>query len=377
MPAIDVEKLILRSMKTKPFWISTGILVALAIIIKLFSASAARVEAGYATGIYPGISSFFRLVFGWLPFSFGDILFGAAGLWLLWKLVAGIKAVVKRKVTRQSFFAGLRKAIVIVLTVNVVFNSFWGINYNRQGIVKQLDLKKDTISYEDLKIVTALLIEKVNASKKYLINNHIEYPSNKELFKKVEMAYATTQQQLPFLKYTPASIKPSMWGWLGNYTGFTGYYNPFTGEAQINTTVPKFLQPFVACHEVGHQLGYAKEEEANSVGYLAALHSGDSLLLYSTYFDLYVYTNRQLRFQFFMHHDSLLAKDFAQRLLPEVKSDLKEVSDFYRRHRNPVEPVVRKGYGLYLKSNNQPKGIQSYDDVTSFIIAYYKKFGQL
>lgn len=364
-------------MKTKPFWISAGILVGLAIIIKLFSASAGRVEAGYATGLYPYISSFFRMLFGWLPFSFGDLLFSAAGLWLLWKLIAGIKSLVKRKVTKQSFFAGLRKAVVIILVINVVFNSFWGINYNRQGIVKQLDLKTDSITYEDLKTVTALLIEKVNASKKYLINNHIAYPSNKELFKKVEAAYAKTQQQLPFLKYNNTSIKPSMWGWLGNYTGFTGYYNPFTGEAQINTTVPKFLQPFVACHEVGHQLGYAKEDEANSVGYLAALHSGDSLLLYSTYFDLYVYTNRQLRFQFYMHNDSLLAKDFSQRVLPEVKADLKEVADFYRRHRNPVEPVVRKGYGLYLKSNNQPKGIQSYDDVTSFIVAYYKKFGKL
>jgi hypothetical protein len=79
-----------------------------------------------------------------------------------------------------------------------------------------------------------------------------------------------------------------LWGWLGNYVGFTGYYNPFTGEAQVNTTVPKFLQPFTASHEVAHQLGYAKEMEANFVGYLAASHSTDTLFRYSVYLDLFL-----------------------------------------------------------------------------------------
>jgi hypothetical protein len=53
------------------------------------------------------------------------------------------------------------------------------------------------------------------------------------------------------------------------------------------------------------------------------------------------------------------------------------LSEFYNSHRNPVEPFVRRGYGFYLKNNNQPKGLQSYDDVTGFIIAYYKKFGAI
>ncbi len=67
-----------------------------------------------------------------------------------------------------------------------------------------------------------------------------------------------------------------MYSYLGNYLGFTGYYNPFTGEAQVNTTVPLFVQPFTTCHEIGHQLGYAKENEANFAGYLAAKSSPDA-----------------------------------------------------------------------------------------------------
>ena len=176
----------------------------------------------------------------------------------------------------------------------------------------------------------------------------------------------------PFLKYNPPSIKSSLWGWLGNYVGFLGYYNPFTGEGQVNTTVPSFVQPFTNCHEIAHQLGYAKESEANFVGYLAASNSKDPDFQYSAYLELFIYANSNL-----FYTDSLAAKEFGKKLLPAVKSDLKNLRQFYKRHRNPVEPIVRWVYGVYLQNNQQPSGILSYEEVTSFVIAYYKKFGKL
>ena len=108
------------------------------------------------------------------------------------------------------------------------------------------------------------------------------------------------------------------------------------------------------------------------MGYLAASSSKDSLFLYSVYLDLFLYADRNL-----YSVDSAAAKSFAHQLLPEVKTDLKEVSDFNRRHRNPVEPVIRWLYGKYLQSNQQPSGVLSYDEVTGFLIAYYKKYGTL
>ena len=97
--------------------------------------------------------------------------------------------------------------------------------------------------------------------------------------------------------------------------GFTGYYNPFTGEAQVNTTVPKFLLPYITLHEIGHQLGYAKEDEANFSGYLAAVDSHDTLFQYSTYLDLFVYANREV-----FYFDSTASKLAAAQLVPEVKA---------------------------------------------------------
>jgi len=163
-----------------------------------------------------------------------------------------------------------------------------------------------------------------------------------------------------------------MWGWLGNYLGYMGYYNPFTGEGQVNTTIPLFLQPFTTCHEIAHQLGYAKENEANFVGYLAAISSKDEFFHYSVYLDLFLYANRNL-----YHSDSAAANTFTKQLLPAVKNDLIVWRKFNQRHKNPVEPVIRWMYGKYLENNQQPSGMLSYDEVNGFLIAYYKKYGKL
>lgn len=359
-------------MKYKKSLLFTLVLVTIAVLIHIYSTDPTRVENHYSTGIYPPFARLLRYLLGWLPFSFGDVLYGLVILWIIWKLVKVIKALFKKQVTVKSFYAGFIKALNILLIVYIFFNVFWGINYNRKGIADQLHLQMDKYKPDDLKKINNLLLEKVNASKLLLFNSAVTYPSNSQLFSRINQAYAHAGVVYPFLKYQPVSLKPSLWSWLGNYMGFTGYYNPFTGEAQVNTLVPKFLQPFTTCHEVAHQLGYAKEMEANFVAYLAAAESKDTLLHYSVYLELFMYSNRNL----FMN-DSVAAKEIGKQLLPEVKADLKEWRAFNKKYRNPVEPVFRWIYGKYLERNQQPQGVLSYDEVTGFLIAYYKKFGKI
>ena len=75
-------------------------------------------------------------------------------------------------------------------------------------------------------------------------------------------------------------------GTIGSYSGFLGYYNPFTGEAQVNITAPHFVIPFTACHEMAHQLGYGSESEASFIGYLITKYNNKPELII-LYFDLF------------------------------------------------------------------------------------------
>ena len=358
----------------KKAWIA-AVLSVFCLMVHFYSGSKTRVETGYSVQFFPQFSRFLRMIFGKLSFSFGDIFYGLLVCWLIWKVARFLRLAFRKQPgfsKKPLYINAFFDLFIFCSCIYLVFNVFWGINYNRKGIAWQLDLKMEKYSTEDLKQINAVLLEKVNASKKALVDNKTSYPSNNGLFKMVDDAYKNISVKYSFLKYEPVSIKSSLWGWLGNYTGFTGYYNPFTAEAQLNTTVPKFLQPFISCHEVAHQLGYAKEMEANFVGYLAASNSSDTLFQYSVYLDLFVYAYRNLYFT-----DSVAAKICRKQLSPEVTADLKEWADFNKKHTSIMEPVVRAIYGLYLQGNQQPEGVLSYDEVTGFIIAFYKKFGRI
>ncbi len=363
---------ILSVMKKRPYWIFVGLLVLVALLIHLFSRDAGRVERFYSTGIYPQIGVALRYALTWLPFSLGDLLYGYVLIWLVWKLVAALRKLAKGQLNGDRVKLFFKRALIKLLLIYIFFNLLWGINYNRKGIAHQIGLSMESYTVEDVKSLNTILVQKVNASKLALLHYPLKEMKNRDIFNRAHSAYAEVQHRYPFLYYQPSSIKVSMWGWLGNYLGFLGYYNPFSGEAQVNTSVPKFSQPYTTCHEIAHQLGYAKENEANFVGYLAAASSSDTAFHYSVYLDLFLYAERNL-----YKADTTAAKAFLSQLRPEVKSDIKEWQQFHNRHKNPAEPVIRWLYGKYLESNQQPSGVLSYDEVTGFMISYYKKFGQL
>lgn len=355
--------------------IIAAVLFVLCILLKLYAADPQRVENGYSRGLFPGISGILRLIFGWLPFSFGDILYGIAFIWLLTRIYFFLRFLFskrRRKEWKLKIGPAFLSVFIFCCSIYLVFNIFWGINYDRIGIADQLGLDMKKYSVDELKEMNGLLLQKVNSTKRSIVRDHIEYPDNKGLFLMTKDAYDNAEKKFAFLHYAHSSLKSSMWGWIGNYTGFLGYYIPFTGEAQVNTTVPKFTQPFTACHEAAHQLGYAKEMEANFAGYLAAASSKDTLFQYSVYTDLFMYANRTLYIA-----DSTSSLQYRKQLDSAVIKDFKERRKFNQEHQSFLEPIIMKIYGKFLQANKQPMGILSYDEVTAFIIAYYKKFGKI
>ncbi len=355
--------------KNKNLWIIAFLLI---VFIKLFSLQKNWVEAFYALKLYPFFSMILRFLFGWIPFSLGDLLYFLAGCWLVWKMVKNVTLLLKKDIGRRTAFKkGIHLALILAF-IYIVFNLFWGINYNRRGIAYQMQLTGLRYDTTDLIMLQNLLLQKVNATKAAVMHENLNYPLKRNLFKRAENCYDKAEKIYPFLQYKNYSVKPSFYGWLGDYLGFTGYYNPFTGEAQVNTTVPPFLQPYITTHEMAHQLGYAKENEANFVGYLAAVNSHDTLFHYSAYFNLFLYANREV-----FYFDSLSAKNALQKLIPGVKNDILQLRQFDLDHRNFLEPAITWLYGNFLKLNQQPQGMHSYNAVVGMLIAYYKKYGKI
>ena len=346
------------------------ILFAVAVGIKLFSLFPDAVERYYTHGLYTFTSAAQRILFGWIPFSIGDLFYGAAILFLLYKLYDLVRRLLKKQTNRRYWIGGAQLFVSVFLWVYISFNVLWGLNYNRHGIATDLGLQVNHYTKEDLVSVMQTINERLYALDSTGRLHRASLHKKKTLFKGAVNAYDSLALHQQGIHYSFASVKPSLYSYLGNYLGFSGYYNPFSGEAQVNTTMPVFVQPFTTCHEIGHQLGYAKENEANFAGYLAAKSSSDAAFRYSVYFDLYSYS-----WYYLYRQDSLLAKKFTAGLPPGVQRDYAELREFLRRHRNPVEAVIDHLYGQYLRANQQPSGKLSYNEVIAWLIAYYKKYG--
>ena len=347
------------------------LLILLSILIKWASWYPGWVERNYSLGLYPWIARVQRFLFGWVPFSLGDLFYAFLVLVILFKTYHLSRTLYLRKMNRRYFIRGLQQVIFFFLFLYVSFNLLWGLNYNRRGIAYQLNLDVKQYTLEDLDTLTRSLHEKVNhyagmvtASKRDSLDR------KKYLFRGAVKAFEAASRVHSFLKYEPRSLKPSLYSYLGNYLGFQGYYNPFTGEGQVNTTVPRFLEPFVTAHEIAHQLGYARENEANFVGYIACRYYEDPGFRYSVYYDMYNYAVGEV-----FRRDTVLGKKFQDALHRQVKEDQEAFRDFYKKYRNPIEPIVMWGYGQFLKANNQPAGKRSYNEVVAWLIAYYKRYG--
>ena len=344
--------------------------ILLAICIRIFSLFPVAVEKWYSTGIFPVISQLQRIVFGWIPFSIGDLLYAAVIIYLITAVYRMYKVWRRKHFNRNYLLIKFRKLITILLAVYVLFNLLWGLNYNRLGIAQQVGITPGKYTKEDLSTVVQQIIYKLNHLEG---RAHLKMPALKRkrtLFGEAKSTFRLLAARDKDFTYSFPSIKPSLYSYLGNYLGFTGYYNPFTGESQVNTTVPLYLQPFTTCHEIGHQIGYAKESEANFASFLSARLSSDPAFQYSLYFDLYAYARRYIYLT-----DTALLRTFDDQLLPSVKKDYRDLRVFLQRHANPVEVVIDKLYGQYLRANQQPSGRLSYNEVIGWLVAYYRKYG--
>jgi Protein of unknown function (DUF3810) len=347
------------------------LLIILTILIKWASWYPGWVERNYSRGVYPVISKIQRFLFGWASFSIGDLFYAFLIVVILYKVFKFFKLLFKKQLNRLYFVAALQQGIFILLFLYVFFNLLWGLNYNRRGIAYQLGLDVKQYSIADLDTLTNVIQSRVNYYAGFVSEAQRDsFDQKNQLFSSAVDSYNEVAKKYSFLAYHPKSIKPSFFSYLGNYLGFQGYYNPFSGEGQVNTTVPRFLEPYVTTHEIAHQLGYGKENEANFVGFLACRSYNSNAFRYSVYFDMFNYSIGEL-----YRRDTVLAKSYQEKADSQVKKDQQEFKDFYRRYKNPIEPIIMWGYGHFLKANNQPAGKRSYNEVVAWLIAYYKKFG--
>ena len=342
------------------------IALAIAIFLLMVLAGYPRViERYYSDGFYPIICHILHPVFNLFPFSVGDVIYIAVIIYLAYALFKLVKLVFKKHFKQAGIF--LMGIAIGVQTGILLFYLFWGMNYFRPSAGERLNLCDTNYTTARLEAVTTMLIDSANACRARVTPADLSQSNDAIYRTAIQAVSKLSAASVNFRTYYPG-IKPSILTPILNYIGTSGYYNPFTGEAQMNYQMPVFDRPVTACHEMSHQMGYGPEDEANFVGFLAGIGSKDRLLRYSAYY---------LAVDEFMHalryRDSSANNQLKPRISAAVHADFKAERRYWLAYEGKADILSSLFYDRFLKVNNQPQGIDTYSRMVLLVMAMYGK----
>ena len=340
-------------------WILLVLMPLQFVLIQLAKSNPHWIEINFSQNIYPFFFNIRAFLFKKIPFSFGDIAYFIAILFMIWSILNSIK----QKQIQMAFI----NILAIISLFSLLFHISWGLNYYRIPLNEKLNYK---IKYneDELEKTLVFMIEKTNELHEKLSNQDsipVQIPYSRE--KITQLIEERFDFDLDNFEIQPF-LKNSLWSTLLSYMGFAGYINPFTLESHINKKIPKLNYIATASHEMAHQLGIASESEANFVAFYTNSKHPNPFIKFAAYSFALNYCYSEL-----FKANQEKAKMQLSKLNSGVLKNFQQLSAFWKKFQNPFEPYFKKGYDSYLKMNGQAKGIESYNAMVSMVIAYTLK----
>ena len=318
------------------------------------------------------ISSFFRLVLAkttaFYPASLAELVLFAAPLIIVVALV-GINRFMDRG--GHNFARSLAAIISFAALMYSLFVFDFAAGYRCTPIGEKMGLEVRDSTAEELYDVTATVVNELNK-----LADDIDFSNNgasvkpfghDECVRLCVGAYDKVREEFPFIGNFKAPVKRLAVSDLMTYTHISGVYSFYTGEANLNVNYPDFVNVYTMAHEMAHQRGIARENEANFVAYLVCIASDDPYMRYCGYLNMYQYLTEPL-----WNADRDLYVKANSALDPRVRLDLVRYSEFFEKYRKSaaadVTEKINNGY-LVIQGT---EGTKSYGLVVDLALAYYR-----
>lgn len=325
------------------------------------------VEKNYSNSLNKWSRQIQNLVVSPFPFSVAEILYFSLIIGLMISIL-----ILCVKIKRGGALIQLTNILTYLSILYVLFMFLWGFNYNRLSFDKIADLKIEKSTEDQLKGLCEELIvrannirEEVDVSPKGVM---VEPGGYKDVFKRVQKGYEKAALTYTELGGNYSDPKPIFLSKAMCYTGITGMYMPYTGEANVNVKVQDFMLPSTAAHEMAHQRGFAREDEANYIAYITCSLNPDADFQYSGVMLALINSMNALADEDINGY-RMLQKKYSD----GVKKDIAADNDFWRRYSGKIEKLSNKVNNSYLKSNGQSDGTESYGRMVDLLLAQYKK----
>ena len=321
------------------------------------------------------ISPFFRMllakVTGVLPFSLAEVLIILSPLLVVLLIVQTVRFVKKDRERRIRF---LFSVFAIIAYIYSSFVLTFAAAYRGTSLEDKLGLERGKVTKEQLISVSQMLLDELAILSEDIIYDETEdfsvmpYSFSK-LNDKLNDAYSSFSEKYDFISKLSSRVKRVMLSEPMTYTHISGVYTFFTGESNVNVNYPDYITPYTMAHEMAHQRGIAREDEANFVAFLVCLESDDAYIRYSAYLNLFDYISSSL-----YRADKEAYKEVYLSLPASIIAEKAAYSRFYEKYRDSVLSDISDSVNnSYLVSQGQTNGTASYGLVTELAVAYLLK----
>jgi len=343
------------------------------VLVYIFSKNPALVERLYSEAVYRPIGKVLSKVTGIFPFSVAELIVVLVpAACIIYTLKVLTMTISRRSVYLMPLLEYITNILMIVSIAVFIFLGIWGLNYYRMPFADIAGLKVQPASVKELESLCSALIESANELRVKVdadAEGNMDIPgSSRDILNSCYEGYNAISDKYPYLGGSYGNPKPIFLSKLMNYTGICGIYFPFTGEANVNIAIPDSSLPSTASHEMAHQRGFAREDEANYISYLACTAHPDVNFKYSGI--LLALTNSM---NALYSSDQSLYLKLSENYSEGVRHDLAEINEFWAQYEGPVERTTDRINNTYLKANNQKDGVKSYGRMVDLLIAEHRQ----
>lgn len=334
------------------------------------------IEYAYSTKIYYSTIRYLSLLTGLVPFSLAELIVILTTLFLIYQAVKTMVMFLKNKgETKQFSFRsllrkGFRLALGLIL-LYLLFNLMWGLNYSRLTFAEITDLSVEPASANELGSLALYLTHRTNELRNEVTEDHRNVTTLPrgidDMLRRAHLGYEGATEIYPELGGKYGRPKGVMLSHYWSYTGISGVYFPFTAEANVNINLPHFMLPFTTSHEMAHQRGFAREDEANYIAYLTCISHPDTDFQYSgTIFALLMTMNALQKY------DVDTWREMRTSYSDGVNRDLKDWNNYIDRYQGPFRELSTRINNVYLKANRQKGGVKSYNRMVDLLLAEFR-----
>lgn len=302
-------------------------------------------------------------------------------------LIIFMVAMIRRLLGKGSAIKLLLRVISVILILSafltLVFQLMHGINYRRTPASRRLGIVSGSYTIDDYREALQWAYINMIEARSHLGEDYNGVAHMNMSFE-VATGYANNLVDAfgkeydlgmsdNFVRGKPVSLS-KYW----SLTHIVGMYDPFLGEANINTGYMDITSfGMTICHELSHAKGYASETDCNIIGALACIRANKPEFRYAGYYYIF-WSLFDVVYKDVVHNGNKMPQYINAMQMAPVYRDMMASRDYWKKiddmfFAKEISEVSESANDAFLKVNGN-KGVSAYKVPGNVYLNYYLKY---